>query len=302
MLTRKRTLWLKVEAAKGVKETAALTPCLVSEPTMDPSAPFEARFGGGNSLGHELPGTLGEVTGTCKFKMEVASTGAAAACGAGLLAALQGCGLDATNLSPVSDPDDQKTLTLELYKDGHKETLHGAMGTVNFTGETGKTLFAEFEFSGIWTTTADVAMPSFAPVQGSPMKMRGGTFTLGAETRKISKYSLTPGGVLAPQYDVNADSGISNFIITDFDPTISFDPEAVLVATYDDRGIWLAGTESEVVLEVSDGTYTATITTPKVQPKELPEGDREGLYIYEFSGQCNNDEGDDAMAIAFAAA
>ncbi|RKY05686.1 MAG: hypothetical protein DRP56_08730, partial [Planctomycetota bacterium] len=143
----------------------------------------------------------------------------------------------------------------------------------------------------------DEAMPAFAPSTTTPLRMQGGTFTIGAAAKKISKFSLEVGGAVVAQPDVNAASGVASYIITDFDPAVGFDLEAELVASYDINGIWLAGTEAAVVFAATGGGRTVTITCPKVQYKEVPEGDRDGIAIYDAAGQCNNDSGNDAIAI-----
>ncbi|GAH27751.1 unnamed protein product, partial [marine sediment metagenome] len=105
--------------------------------------------------------------------------------------------------------------------------------------------------------------------------------------------------VVVPRLDVDAVGGIAYYMITDYDgPILSIDPEADLIDGYDYNKIWLAGTEAAVSLILTDGTDSIAFTIPKVQYREIPEGDREGIQIYDITGQCNHDSGDDAVAIA----
>ena len=99
--------------------------------------------------------------------------------------------------------------------------------------------------------------------------------------------------------DINAASGFAHAVIVDFDPVLSFDLEAELVANNDIYGAWLAGTEAAVSLVLGTGAgKQITFTIPKLQYREIPEGDRDGLQIYDAVGQCNHSSGDDAVAIA----
>jgi hypothetical protein len=98
--------------------------------------------------------------------------------------------------------------------------------------------------------------------------------------------------------DANAATGVAYFIVADVDPTISFDPQAELVANYDINGIWLAGTTAVIVLALTGGGDTVTLTMPVVQYREVPEGNRDGVQIYDATGQVCNSSGDDAITIA----
>ena len=128
--------------------------------------------------------------------------------------------------------------------------------------------------------------------------MAGGTFTLATESIKISKFALDMGCEVIPRHDVDAAGGIAYYAITDYDSVLSIDPEADLIAGYDYYGAWLALTEAAVSLALTDGTDTVTFTLPKVQYRELKEGDRNGIAIYELTGQCNHSAGNDSVAIA----
>ena len=111
------------------------------------------------------------------------------------------------------------------------------------------------------------------------------------------------GCIITPRLDVDAVGGIAHYQITDYDgPILEVDAEADKVAGYDFNGIWLAGTTGAVSLEVTDGTDKVTFAIPKFQYREIPEGDRDGIQIYNVTGQCNHDSGDDCLVITAAAA
>jgi hypothetical protein len=90
-------------------------------------------------------------------------------------------------------------------------------------------------------------------------------------------------------------------MIADSLPMFSCDPEAHIVASYDYHGLWLAGTEAIVALSINNGTDKCTIGLPKVQYREVPENDRDGILIHDLNGQCNQDSGDDSVVLTFAA-
>jgi hypothetical protein len=169
--------------------------------------------------------------------------------GSGIDECLKACGfvLTSTTYGPHSVQDNQKTISIDVWEDGKKKGLAGAQGKCTIEIETGKRVLLKFEFSGIWQAPTAEALPAYAPGTTAVLRAQGGTFTIGAAAKKISKMSIDVGQVVVPRYDVNAAGGIAYYTITDYDPTISFDPEAEAVGTYDIDGIWLAGTEAAVV-------------------------------------------------------
>lgn len=288
LLTRKRVIKVKLEAVRGTK-LAGDQAILVFDLEIKPTSPYEARKGSGLYLGHNNIGIHGERSGSCSFTTELRSDGSAGM-ETGVAILLQAAGfVKSTEVySQHSNIANQKTISIDVWEDGVKKGLAGAMGTCTISGDIGKRMMLNFEFFGVWQAPIDEALPAYAPLSTIPMKLSGGTFTIGGASLKIAKYELNTGNTVVMRPDPDGAAGFLFYIITDYDPEISLDPETELIATYDYNGIWLAGTEAAVSLAVTDGTDTITISTPKVQIKELVEGDREGIQDYEYTGQCNN--------------
>ncbi len=298
LLTKKKVIKVILEAEKGTK-LAGTQALLVFDLDIKPTAPFEERKGSGLYRGHANTGILGERSGSCSFKAELRGTGAGGL-EAGLAILLQSCGftktLEVYNMHSTHSAD--KTISIDVWEDGKKKGLAGASAEVTFEGETGGRMMLNFDFFGVWQAPIDEALPTFAPSTTTPMRLQGGTFTLGGESIKISKFSLAMGNNPVMRPDVDAAGGIAYYIITDYDPVLSMDPESDLVAGYDINGLWLAHTTGAVSLAITDGTDTVTFTIPALQYKEIPEGDRDGIQVNEITGQCVHSSGDDAVAIA----
>ena len=302
LVARKKVIQAAVESVKGTAESSGFTAVLVFDPNIRPTAPFEPRRGTGLYMGNANAGVVGERSGTLTFSAEMRGNGSTGM-NEGLAVLLQGCGLLKSSevYQVTSSPANHKTLTIEVFEDGKKKVLHGAMGNVTFEGETGKRLMANFEFFGIWNAPTDVALPAFSPGTEPPPILASGTFTIASTAELISRLSLNMNNQVAMRPDVNATSGIAHYAITDNEPLLSFDIEADLVANYDIYGAWLAGTEAAVSLILGSGAgKEITFTIPKLQYRELPEGERDGLLIYDATGQCNHSSGDDAVAISVA--
>lgn len=301
LLTRKRVIKVKIESPLGTY-AAGDEAILVFDLEINDTAPYERRHGSGLYRGDAEPGVHGERSGTCKFSAELRSNGSTGL-DAGLAILLQACGLAKTSevYQVHSAHASDSTISITVWEDGVLKALRGASGDVTFEGENGGRIMCNFEFLGIWQVVTDQALPAYVPGTAAPMLMQGGTFTLATLSIMIAKFSLNMGTNPVPRYDVDAVGGIAYYMITDYDPTLSMDPEADKVAGYDYYGVKLAGTEAAVSLLLTDGTVNVTFAMAKVQIKELTEGDRDGIQIYDYVGQCNHSSGNDSVIITAAA-
>jgi hypothetical protein len=297
-LSRKKVIKVALESTMGTK-VAGTQALLTYDFDLRPAFPFEERKGPGLYLGHTEKGVHGERLGTCSFLAELRGDGSQGM-EAGLAILLQAVKFKKTlEVYQVhSTHTNDKTISIDSWEDGKKKGLSGASGTVAFAGTTGRRMMLRFEFTGVWQTVPDEALPANAPSTTKPLLMQAGTFTLAGESIKIGSFELNMGCNVVPRLDVDATGGVAYCMITDIDPVISMDAEADLVAGYDYYGVMLAGTTAAVSLALTDGTDTITFTIPAVQYREVPEGDRDGIAIHDIVGQCVHSSGDDSVAIA----
>lgn len=306
LLSRKRVIKVKIETTKGVY-VAGDQALLVFDLDINPTAPYIERRGSGLYLGQTTPGVIGERSGKCSFKIEMRSAGSAAA-DLGVAILLQACGFakSAEVYSVHSLFSAQKTISVDVYEDGVLKSLAGCMGEITFEGQIGQLLFLNVELQGRWITPTDSALPAYAPGATLPMKLQGGAFSMATVAKKITKFSLRMGNKVVLVRDVNnigatSDGGIAYAMITDFDPTVSFDVEADTVAGKPFYTQWIDSTEAAISMSLNDGAYKATFALPKVQYKEIKSNDRDGVWANEIVGQCNMSSGNDAVTITVAA-
>lgn len=302
LLSRKKEIQVKIETDKGtgVSGDSALH---VYDLDIKPTADMIERQGTGKFLGREQVDVLGALTGECSFKAELRGNDSGGL-DAGLAILLQACAfvktLEVYNLD--SDFADHKTISIDVYEDGVRKEIEGAMGTVTFDGEVGGIMMLDFTFSGRWVAPTDQALPGGSPGTTIPMRIQGGTFTLGGESIKIGKFSLNINNELKMREDVDGLGGLAHYMITNFDPELSIDPEADKIAGYDFNGLWLSHTPAAVSLALGNGTDVATIVIPVFQFSEIPGGDRGGIAIYDITGKCLNSSGDDTVTMTISAA
>jgi len=302
MLRKKRVAKIILEETKGTK-IAGTTAILTENLEINPTGAFIERKADGLYRGHSAPGTIGAMTGRCSFNVELRGTGAGA-CEAGLAILLQCCCLKKTSevYQIHSTHADDKTISIDVWEDGKKKGLAGASGTFTLEAEAGGRFVFKFDLQGLWVTPSDEAMPAFAPSTVLPLMFKGGTFTIATNAIKIGKFAFDMGVDVQPREDGTAASGVAYFHTLDAMPMLSIDPEAQKVADYDFYGLWAASTEAAISLVAQNATDKCTIAIPKLQYREVSEGERGGKFIYDVNGQCNQSSGNDSVTFTFASA
>ncbi|HUX15570.1 MAG TPA: hypothetical protein VMW52_03805 [Phycisphaerae bacterium] len=302
-LGRKRLILISAEDPAG-DPVAGATHVLAFEPKINPDDTFERREPGVGSAGN-FAGAVGQRSGKCSFSAELRSDGIDAL-DPGLELLFTACGLDLTTkvYSPESAVDSQVTLTIDVYEDGLMKRIYGAAGELKIVGENGKRVMCEFEFSGIWAAPEDAELPPMSVSPTLPMRMASAQLAIDGYTPKAGKVTVALGNTVGGREDVNAASGFAQFYVGDRDVSITLDPEAEPVTgdgAHDAYGVWLDGTEAAFSMVLADADVTVTIEAPKLQYRQVAEGDRGKLMTHELTGQANVDNGDDELTITTAA-
>ena len=300
LLSRRKVLQITTESTKGTK-IAGATHVLAYDPVMQLADSTQTRQPSGAALGN-FPAVPGELVGTCSFKAEMRADGSAG-WDTGIEKCLQACGFSqaAEVITPESSIATMKTITIGLHEDGIYKQLHGCMGNVRFTGEFGKQLFLEFDFSGVWNAPTDVALPTATISTIKPMRLRNVIWTIdGSYMPYVSTFTLDMNNKVSAIEDISKSQAVLHYVITDRDPTITFDALAEKIANYDAFGKWLAGTEAALSMKFDDGTDKLTLAIPKLQHRAPQEGDRDGKLTHEYTAQLNvsdHDTGDDELSL-----
>ena len=280
LAARRKVLGAAVETTKGTAEAmaAAMASTIVYDAKMKPDGMFDDGERAPNLLtGGTLPRTKGLQKGTLTFRTEMLHDDQ-------FMTLIQGCGFSVATgtggidtATPTTDLNAQKTLTFELWEGGRRKILYGANGT--FTLEAAgaaQRVFCSWEFSGIFETPDDEAMPSTTPTLTKGYRAQGMTFTFAAAAiPPMDGFTLAMNADVQPREDLTTATGLGYFIVGDVVPTLSIAPEARTVAQYDTFGKLLAGTaEALSIVLTDDSSNTLTIASPKAQRTDVDDGDR----------------------------
>lgn len=200
-----------------------------------------------------------------------------------------------------------KSVTFYVYDipDTGSARLHkitGARGNMNMRLEAGKLGIIEFTFQGIYNAPADIAAPAAPTFETSvPPIVQSASFILNdVSTLVMQAMNLDMSNEVTQSEDINSAGGIKSINIVARKPAGTFNPEAVLVATYGWWTDWIAATQRTLSVVVgSVAGNKCTITAPKVTSDQITEGDRNGMLVDEVPFRCSRSSGNDEVQLKF---
>jgi hypothetical protein len=243
---------------------------------------------------------------TMEFDVELKGSGTAGTAPA-LGKLLKGCGFGETVVAVTSvtylpASTGIGSLTLAIYNDGVKYTVNGARGNVSLKLEKGKPGLLHFVFTGADFTVTDVALLSSGVSYETtkPPAFLAAAMVIDSYSALMELLEINMHNAVALRGDANTSSGHKSAVITSRLPSLSIDPEMVLVATYDFFGKWRSGSEGALTLALTGSAGNiCTITAPKVQYTGAKLAEKSGIRSLGIDCQLNRNAGDDEISIAF---
>ena len=170
------------------------------------------------------------------------------------------------------------SLTLALFLDGIRHLLVGARGNVTFSAVVGEPGFMEFTFTGVYSSTTDVAMPTATYDTTVPPVFLGVGLSFHGFSPVFTTLEFDLGNTVEPRRNANDSLGAKSAIITGRSPTATVDPELDLVANFDFFGKLRDGSQGRFACSMgSTAGNKVTVASPKCQIDGLAGGDRNGI-------------------------
>jgi hypothetical protein len=305
MLEAKTQLAIKLESEEGTAETLAASDAILhANGKFTPDTPMYQRPMRSSSLSpfSSVPGAR---SATIEFDIELKGSGTAGTAPE-WAAALLGCGFAedvSAGVSVAYTPASASigSYTLALYEDGMIHKIWGARGTVKLALKNGEPGMLSFSFKGADFSVADGALLSGVSYDSTkPPAFLSAQLTIDSYAALLSSLEIDMANALGLRSDANKASGYFSTIISSRVPIMTFDPEKVLVATYDFYGKLRSGAEGALSTVVgSTAGNICTITAPKVQYTKIDEADRDGIRSLGIDCQLNRDSGDDELSLVF---
>lgn len=255
------------------------------------------------SLGGLKPlygGSLGQITFDCEIK------GSGAAGTAPELDALyQACGLGATVVASTSvtykpASVNHKSVTIYYYQDGKLRKLTGCRGEVTFKLAVGNKAMASFTMTGHTSAPTDVALPTAAYDSTVPAVMINTGFTVDSYSAIIDTLEFSLGNQISTPANIAAVDGYGEVRIGKRQVQGSFDPEEVLVATYDFDAKWRTGAAMALSTnQIGSAGNRFQVTMPSITYIDVGQGDRDGTRTLQIPFRAMESTGDDELSLIF---
>lgn len=306
-LTRKQALGVKTETTQGtpvVPSTATDYILILDADVKVVTEQLERDYKRSNL--DTLPSVTGKRTAEVTFKTELKSSGSVFY--PPMAALLNACGMTGSiaastcSFTPKSDasanmlgPGD--SCTMEVYKDGLKHIVAGALGSFKITAEAGK--FAEIEFSmkGTYTAVTDATNPNPTLYTAQPPIAQLAQLSIQGYTPVDGKIEVDMGNDVQMLDDVNSANGVYGFMITGRKPVGSFDPMTPTVAVSDFFGALVGNTVGTGSFKLYNSqTGTVDVIFNSVQYTDVTYADKNGLMTFNVPLRYNG-TGNDSVII-----
>lgn len=305
MIVKRAQIAAKIETTEGTAVTlAAADALLASNIVWTPDTEIGKRPNVSSSLS-QFAAVPGARKATLSFDCEVKGSGTKGTAPAiGKL--LKACGFGETVVASTSvtylpASTDISSLTIAMYNDGVIYKIWGARGDAKFKVEKGKPGIISFTFTGANYSVTDGAMLSSVSYESSvPPAFLSASLLIDSYAALVGSMEFGLNNEVSLRDDVNTESGYKSAVIAGRDPSLTLDPEMVLVATYDWFGKLESGHEGTLTMTLGDTVGNiCVITAPNVQYVKIGLGDKSGLRSLGIDCQLNRSAGDDELSIAF---
>ena len=255
----------------------------------------------------QFPGVAGKRMATITFETEFKGSGVAGT--APEVAALFGaCSMEETivggtsvTYTPYDNSNDGASITIAKYIDGKRYLMAGCRGNFVLNMVAGEPAMITWTFTGVLEADSDTALLAAVTYDSTRSQpFINASMTLDAYAAVVEAIVIDMANDVALRDSVNGATGYLSAIIGNRLPTMTINPEDVLIATHDFWDDWENGTEVAFTATLG-GTAgnICTITAPKVQYGKVGQGSRNGYAVNEIDAFLRRDSGGDELSLAF---
>jgi len=198
-------------------------------------------------------------------------------------------------------PSSQTSIFARFELDGIIHTVPGARATFSLSLTTAQIPTINFTLSGLYAAPTDGTSISGSFLELKPQPATGAEMILGGlDMTKvtISELSMDISNSVDQDNDIKASDGISEFMVTDRDPTGSIDPSVLDIAEFDPYSDWSAANEIAVAGGLgSSAGERVRVVAPTTQYTEVPYSSRNGLATRNLGFRMVGD--DDEMMLIY---
>ena len=191
--------------------------------------------------------------------------------------------------------------TVSYYLDGKLNKARGCRGNVTIDARAGEPAMFGFSFSGEHLSESDAALLTVTEETTVEPVVESASYSFRSRTDCIDTFTIDAGNDVVERTCASASRGVKSFRITNWHPTISIDPEDVLVATASFRADLEARRSGRFYMEIgSDAGNRIAIAAPSFAYSGAAEGDRNGISTRNLTLDLmvkDTTDGDDELTI-----
>jgi len=210
------------------------------------------------------------------------------------------CGLSETNTLGVNMTYAPTSTILngqaKLYVDDYYRLVTGVAGTFTFGGAIGEIAKFNFNLKGFTTFNETMEVnPTVALDTNNNLIIKSATvITVGGTEFDIENFEFNINCDIQEVYALNT----KEFYISDYKPTIKI--KAIKTKGNSTHWTELANnTKKSVVVVLTDGTRTLTLTAPYCQPTTTNESDENAAVVYDREWNCEASAGGDNFSLVY---
>ena len=307
MLMKKQVILAKIESTYNVDPTPATSSDEIFVDSIEESNEglrILERTGPKNTLGPLAPVYAGTLIGLTITVRAAGSGTAGTPPRHGVLHRAAGLGetiVASTSVAYAPVSSGFESITIYRYYDGKLRKYTGCVGNLAMAQDTGDFTVFTYTLVGHLVSETDVALATLTFADAVPIPAIAGTFTFDSYNAIIGNLSFDLGNAVAQAVDYNGSDGYGTIRITDRNVTGSFDPEDVLVATYDFWSEFTGATTaamSTAALGPAAGNQIA-LTFPALKLTNVSPGDRDGILTRAIEFSAVESAGDDQVTITY---
>lgn len=166
--------------------------------------------------------------------------------------------------------------------DANKHKIVGTRGTVKFNLNAGQYGEAEWSFMGLYTAVISATTPDITGLGTTvPPIVYNSSFQIGGFSPVCSSAEIDLANNIIRRDSLNAQDGVHSFRLTDREPKLSFDADAVAESSNPFWGDWAGNVVSTYGIQVGSDSGNLMVMSGNFEYETNKYGDQDGVRKYD---------------------
>jgi len=204
--------------------------------------------------------------------------------------------------SLVSDESSVGSVALRIFfDDANMHKMLGARGSVKFNLEAGKYGFAEWNLSSLYTEVISATTPAITVGTSVPPIVYNSSFQIGGFSPVSSAAEIDLGVNVSRRASLNSSYGVQSFRLTDRQPMLNFDADAVAESSNPFFGDWHGNIVDTFGIQVGSAAGNTVTFRGFFEYEQNKYGDQDGIQKYDCTAALvsSSIDGNDELTVLY---